>query len=104
IPVPGSVRSGRISTISQLSPVRLSATPSDIPHIPAPTISTFSTECIRYAAAVGTDLWKAQSALMFASRITRPNSLYCLLKRAAKSAPHMQSGIEALGDQLRLDF
>src|SRR5262249_42529193 len=34
----------------------------------------------------------AQSALMFASRITRPNSLYCLLKRAAKSAPHIQAG------------
>jgi hypothetical protein len=35
--------------------VRLSATPSDIPHIPAPTISTFSTECIGYAPSI--DAW-----------------------------------------------
>src|SRR5262245_32113555 len=55
IPVPGSVSWGRISTISQLIPVRLSATPSDIPHIPAPTISTFFTECIRHAPSI--DAW-----------------------------------------------
>ena len=42
--------------------------------------------------SVGNSGVQAQSALMFASRITRPNSSYCLLKRAAKSAPHIQAG------------
>src|SRR5215472_7926502 len=40
MPVPGSLSSGLISTISQSIPARASATPRLIPAMPAPTINT----------------------------------------------------------------
>src|SRR5262245_19903708 len=46
MPVPGSVRFGRISAISQAMPARLSATPSVMPAMPAPTIKTLAAAAI----------------------------------------------------------
>jgi hypothetical protein len=40
----------------------------------------------------GISLFQAHSPLMFASRIMLPNSLYCLLRSAAKSPPHIPTG------------
>src|ERR1043166_5309592 len=53
MPVPGSLSAGRISTISQSIPARLSATPRLMPAMPAPTISTLC------AAPMGTRLPEA---------------------------------------------